>query len=215
MSYDLDGIMVLFSGKYRPEWENPCGGDDVDGVMEKVSTKYRPKLSFGICEDKTGIMVESSSKYFPRITLDSEYQCCIGDDCGCWDDGATPMVVKATVSGVLLCDGTEEDPNGEYTLTQYSEDWPCLYYGTKDGSDHFTIQWRASGLYEGTLFSSLYIWSTDLWYFGRTLPGGGCDITYNNAYKSDYCGRELAGGYGDTTRRIVAAYDGEAEITWG
>ena len=44
MSYNWDGLMELFTGKYRPTWSTLCGASDVKGVMELADGKYRPKV---------------------------------------------------------------------------------------------------------------------------------------------------------------------------
>lgn len=216
MAYDLDGIMVLFSGKYRPEFEDPCGGDDVPGSMEKVGSKYRPVLSFGLCEENfSGVMVNSGGKYFPRVELNNEYQCCTGYDCDCFGLDPTPKVITVTVSGIEQCDGiAEEDPNGTYILTQVGEDYSCEYRGEKEGSSHFTARWRGSFGVDATVYSSFYIWSDDLWYFQDAIAGG-CDLEYESFVSEGWCGMLLSGGWGYPEKKTIAAYEGTAVITWG
>ncbi len=140
MSYNWDGLMELISGKYRPTWEDPCGGSDVKGVMEEEDGKYKPVSdAYGVCQGQYGVMVNDNGKYFPRIVQSSADACCAGANCfRCddvlWANGATPKQVQVVFTGI-----TEEacsegnDPNGTYILDQI-DSFPCWWYSEPDAN---------------------------------------------------------------------------------
>jgi hypothetical protein len=178
MSYNWDGLMELLSGKYRPTWEDPCGGSDVKGDMELDSGKYKPMADANnLCEQKEGVMVLDDGKYRPRVVLEHENACCQGVDCEhCGWENITPQIMKLTLAGVTEGNCSEEDPNGEYIIKQ-DPDWPCYWETPSDDTGAFLVKYWAWG-YGIPLHARLSVESktTGLMYFLSNMNN--CTISF-------------------------------------
>lgn len=240
MSFNWNGIMELFSDKYRPSWESVCGGSDVKGIMELADSKYKPTPeAHGICTDSDiaalpRYMVRGDGSrdgkndtdlYYPRVVLDYEEMCCAGGDCtNCdnilWDIGKTPKKVKVVVSDVDWQSSgcSEYDPNGEYILTQVA-DMPCAWAAHYDPFWVYFESYSSQNcsLSETNTSSCVNIISPNHYYFiNCAAPCGADGLTYyNQPYLSNCCSGTFNGGCSlYNYPRLVATFGGQAEVSW-
>lgn len=192
--------MKLLSGKYRPEWSDPCGGSDVVGIMELSDSEYRPKSdASGICGQLDGLMVLESDKYLPRIILDDEESCCSGVNCAyCFAAGQAPKKIKIIFSDIEACPGEQEPPNGhEFILTQ-TDTFPCRYLASETISG---TTWDAFLDYGNTDYTTIVL---------RT----GTPVTYALFDAgTEACAQTGVNRYNDCTGSMIGK-NGTAVISW-
>lgn len=125
-----------------------------------------------------------------------------GDNCYCFDTGATPKCISVTFADIVLC-ANETDPliNGIWTLTQ-KVDFPCWWQYDVVGSAliNVSLQNDPQQTYVSAAGESQH---TSQMQFSFTSVGVNCDIRdqYNN---SRVCPPSQLGGHGGT-----------ATIVWG
>lgn len=247
MAWAWYGKMKLLAGvgKYQPTWTSPCtGGATVDGKMEAAANgKYKPLPdAFGTCsaEDLAALsrymyLDETSGKYKPHVVLNDENMCCPGDSCeDCEDAGdifettGTPYKVNAAVSGLVECPGqcaaSYQNLNGNWTLTQYSETYPCIWTNYVEGEeldDGPKIRWM---VYWGTppysYFHISYKTGSDIDYYFISGAEDECTSSFiNQAAAAGCCAGEgyISGVPGDWRGEQVAysvTGGGTAVVTW-
>lgn len=230
MSYNWDGLMVLFGGKYRPTWISECASQaTVNGVMELDGTKYKPiPDAYDGCtaEEAKGssqvmVLDVATGKYFPRIVKNFQFDCCYGDSCATctgenslWAAGQTPNYVFATVSGITECSGqcaaSYVDFNSEipYKMTQHP-DFPCYWFHV-DGNT--VMRWGAD-TGAPTYSSSFYIWTddgagdSDLYFLGNNTL---CATVFVGRQEGGCCGGDVL----SDPRGEIVAYGGAVAISW-
>jgi hypothetical protein len=222
MAYNWNGIMELFSGKYRPSWSSVCGGSDVKGIMELADAKYKPTPdSHGICSDSdiaalSRYMVRGDGSregitdtdlYYPRVVLNDEEMCCAGVNClSCdtllWDNGKTPKKIRAVVSGVdwQTSGCGQYDPNGDFILTQDTVAHNCFW---SSGTSQLPLYYVYEAFYpvrcslsETTTSSCFHIFDSTHWYFITCAsPCAQDGLTYyNQPHLGACCSGLIIGG---------------------
>lgn len=145
MSFDFIGCMRESSSGRRPEWSDPCGGEDIIGCMVETSSGLAPKLLGGVANcpgDKLGCMELVGGVWRPVVTydeynneIDLKNDCC--SDCDhCWGAFQAPPFIGITFSGITACPAEfAGSPNATFILP-----WNFSFGGA-------TCQWH---LDEGT-----------------------------------------------------------------
>jgi len=239
MSYNWDGLMVLFGDKYGPTWVSDCPGlATVNGVMEVDGKKYKPiPDAYGICtaeeakgESQMMVLDVSSGKYFPRVIKTNQTDCCASECSGCtpsiFSVTGTPYKVTATVSGITECAGkcSESfiDFTGDYEMTQLSSDYPCAWYytGTVGGT---TVYMRWLVYHGAPPRSYFHIWTNngagdvDAYYGKESVF---CSFEFFDGFDvGTCCGGDVwwgmaPGAEGGDPQGEFVAYGGTVTVTW-